>query len=303
MRNLISKLNKIQDIIKTSFSNLFQFDDNSKNYPNKPKASDIQIVAMSILMEMLSIHSERHLFFCLAECDAAYAASLPLLCNFNRRRKNLTLLIDEVTRYLSDEMISSDSVFLIDSTPIEVCRYVRFPSLRIMRDNEEFRPTVSKNFIDKRYYAGYKLHSVVSDKGVIVNYQITQAHVHDVSMLKELVGVLPSSSEVIGDKGYISEGIQLSLFDSKQIKVYTASRSNQKPTPFPTTNRRKKLRMRIETCFSQLKDQFNLKVNYAQSQQGFKTRIVSKIAAFTFSQYLNFLDHKPLSRVKNVALF
>ena len=48
-------------------------------------------------------------------------------------------------------------------------------------------------------------------------------------------------------------------------------------------NRRK----RIETPFSQLFDQFMIRRNYAKTFGGFKTRILAKITALTFIQYLN----------------
>ena len=49
----------------------------------------------------------------------------------------------------------------------------------------------------------------------------------------------------------------------------------------------RKSRKRIETLFSQLCDQFKIRNNYAKSFNGFKTRILSKITALTFIQFVN----------------
>lgn len=75
---------------------------------------------------------------------------------------------------------------------------------------------------------------------------------------------------VLGDRGYLSESIQLDLFQTVNVKLETPKRMNQKnykPQPYI-------FRKRIETLFSQLCDQFMIRRNYAKSFQGFKTQII-----------------------------
>ncbi len=91
---------------------------------------------------------------------------------------------------------------------------------------------------------------------------------------------------MLGDKGYLSEEVQLDLFETAQIKLEVPMRVNQKgykkqPYLF------RKSRKRIETLFSQLCDQFMIRRNYTKSFLGFKTRILSKITAMTAIQYIN----------------
>jgi len=56
--------------------------------------------------------------------------------------------------------------------------------------------------------------------------------------------------------------------------------------------------MIIETVNNQLIDQFMIKRNYAKSFAGFDVRIMSKIAALVFSQFLNHLNGNPIGKVK-----
>ena len=56
-----------------------------------------------------------------------------------------------------------------------------------------------------------------------------------------------------------------------------------------------KARKRIETDFSQFVDQFMLNRNYAKQIEGFMTRIISKISAFTIMQYVNYSLGKPIT--------
>ena len=45
-------------------------------------------------------------------------------------------------------------------------------------------------------------------------------------------------------------------------------------------------------------DQFMLCRNYAKQQVGLFARIISKVSALTILQYINFINNKPIGRVK-----
>ena len=55
---------------------------------------------------------------------------------------------------------------------------------------------------------------------------------------------------------------------------------------------------RVETLFSQLGDQFMVCRNYAKQQVGLFARIISKVSAMTVLQYINFINNKPIGRIK-----
>lgn len=114
---------------------------------------------------------------------------------------------------------------------------------------------------------------------------ITKAEVHDVHFLKNIKQQM-SDCVLLVDKGYLSQSIQLDLFQTVNIKLETPKRNNQKdyrPQPYIF----RKSRKRIETLFSQLCDQFRIGNNYAKTFEGFKTRILAKITALTLVQYIN----------------
>ena len=63
--------------------------------------------------------------------------------------------------------------------------------------------------------------------------------------------------------------------------------------------KKQKLRKRTETTFSQLNGQFMLRINYVEIFIGFKTRLMSKITAFTTTQYINFfVENRSLNKIK-----
>ena len=117
-------------------------------------------------------------------------------------------------------------------------------------------------------------------------------------MLKELEHTHLANCVLIGDKAYRSNPLQLKLFEHFQIELSSPFRINQKDfKKYPY--QRKITRKRIETCFSQYCDDFNLKRNYAKSFRGVNTRISAKISAMTFKQYWNFLNGNKISHTKH----
>ena len=102
---------------------------------------------------------------------------------------------------------------------------------------------------------------------------------------------------IYGDKGYIGTDVQLDLFETAHIRLECPYRLNQKdwkPTFIPFAKARK----RIETIFSQLADQFLVIRNYAKITNGLFARIIGKISALTILQYVNFINDKPIGRIK-----
>ena len=102
---------------------------------------------------------------------------------------------------------------------------------------------------------------------------------------------------IFGDKGYIGAEIQLDLFETANIRLecpYRLNQKNWKPTFIPFAKARK----RVETLFSQLTDQFLVIRNYAKETCGLFARIVGKVSAMTVLQYINYINNKPIGRIK-----
>ena len=130
----------------------------------------------------------------------------------------------------------------------------------------------------------------------IHSYDLTQASVHDLKYVND-IGQDFFQCTIIGDKGYLSAEVQLNLFESAYIRLEVPYRLNQKNWK-PFYKPFGKVRKRVETDFSQFTDQFNIMRNYAKQHVGFFTRIISKVSAFTVSQYLNSINNRPIGRIK-----
>ena len=207
------------------------------------------------------------------------------------------LFSEEIRTKLAKEFLEFEDYFIVDSMPLEICKFSRHSRIKICK--EEFESAPSKGFCasQNNWYFGYKLHGVCSVSGIFHSLDITKAEVHDVHFLKNIKQQM-SDCVLLGDRGYLSESIQLDLFQTVKVKLETPKRANQKdykPQPYIF----RKSRKRIETLFSQLCDQFMIRRNYAKSFEGFKTRILAKITSLTLVQYINkFIFDRPINNIK-----
>jgi len=257
--------------------------------------SDLEIVALSLTAEFMSIDSENSLF---KEINKQQIPNLIERSQFNKRRRKLFFFLEEVRVKLASHFLEFEDYFIVDSMPLEICKFARHNRIKICKKNFETAPSKGFCASQNNWFYGYKLHGVCSINGVFHSLDITKAEVHDVNFLKNIKQQM-SDCVILGDRGYLSESIQLDLFQTANIKLETPKRSNQKdykPQPYVF----RKSRKRIETLFSQLCDQFKIRNNYAKSFEGFKTRILAKITALTLVQFINkFIFGRPINNIKN----
>jgi hypothetical protein len=297
MHNLKTNFDKILDITKSFFQDSLNADGNYFFYPNKPKMSDCEVIALSIVSESIGIDSENYLFGKLRVDHSHDFPNLISRSRFNRRRKRLGNLITRLNHKISSSLNEGEDVYLVDSIPIPICQIAREKSCKICKEDFETAPDKGYSAVSKSWYFGYKLHLATSVRGVFSSMELTKASVHDIHYLNEVKHSGITNCTLIADKGYISKPIQTDLFNTRQIRLETPYRSSQHDKePFPYIF--KKSRKRIETLFSQLCDQLMLKRNYAKTKTGLSIRILCKITSVTMLQYINFLNQKPLNHLK-----
>lgn len=297
MHNLYTKFVRILEICKQFSNNLVNDQGNIVRCGPVPKFSDLEVVALSLAAESESIDSEKWLFdYKLQE----YKEQIPNLISrrqFNDRRKKTAGLCEAIRKRIALNMDGGEDFFLVDSKPVEVCRLARGKRCKMGQTGDfskapDFGYCASQN----TYYFGYKLHAVCGLSGGVHSYDLSKASVHDLNYMKDIKLEYHNCS-IYGDKGYIGADVQLDLFETAHIRLECPYRLNQKDWK-PTFIHFAKARKRIETIFSQLSDQFLIIRNYAKITNGLFARIIGKISALTVSQYANYINNKPIGRIK-----
>lgn len=176
-------------------------------------------------------------------------------------------------------MFSNDSIRIIDSMPIPVCKFARAYFSKSFKDIASYGYCDSK----KETYFGLKLHALVTIDGFISDFFLTSAGIDDRLAVFELTENKPSL-KIIADKGYIDDDLKCQLKSEKNILLISLKRKNSKdPLEKRLRNVLSKTRRRIETSFSQLADQFNINKVIANSKWGLMLRITLKILAHNIS--------------------
>jgi len=262
--------------------------------PIKPKLSDLELISLVVLADFKSIDSEHQLF---REIKGLEIESKIERSVYNRRKRKLFPFIEEIRMKMVQKFNESERYFVVDSMPLEVCKISRSSRSKICKEADYAIPNKGFCASQNLHFYGYKLHAVCSINGIFQSIDLSPASVHDIHYLKDISSQL-SDCVLLGDKGYLSQTIQIDLFNQFNIQLETPKRINQKDYK-PQFYLFKKYRKRIETLFSQLCDQFMIRRNYAKSFEGFKTRILAKITTLTTIQYFNkFIFNRNINSLK-----
>lgn len=299
MHNLRENFDKVFPIIQALLKNDVNEAGNVHKPGPKPKFSDLEIITLSLVSDSLLIDSEHYLFKKL-HANSVFSHLIERSV-YNKRKRLLAPLISKVRIGLVQKLVSYEDTFVLDSMPVEICKFARAKRIKICKEHEQTSPSFGFCAAQKQTYFGYKLHGVCTMGGVITDFDLSKANMSDIHYVNDIRNQYHDCI-LLGDKGYLSNELQTELFEKNRLLLKTPMRSNQKhfkkqPAVF------RKVRKRIETIFSQLCDQFMIRRNYAKSFIGLATRILSKITAFTLLQYINkFITNRPLNHVKHALI-
>ena len=311
MHDLNAIYNHFFDVVSCITKDSLDADGNIRFYPNPPKLSDHEVVALACSAEALEIDSENLLF--------SKLASYPLLLphrgsrqRYNARRRFLNPFIEKCLRDASTFIDEPSDHLVIDSMPLATAHIKRERRSRACR-----RPEFDAQLADKTYHAssgtyilGFKLHLIATVSGVYVDHVLRPASHHDARVFAEIAeaasdGVLPDdlaarlqARHMLADRGYDSKQLRLGFseqFDGVLKAHYRSNNSNWEP--FDPYHRR--ARKYIETLFSQACDEVRMKCNRAKRYSGLAARVATKLLTRTLKQWVNYHAGKPINQTKH----
>ena len=255
-----------------------------------PDCSDSELIAMILIAECKGWDIETELLSEFSQHPNLFPI-LPCQSRFNRRRRNLGTIINQIRQLLLANIEgASEQLCIIDSLPIPVMQFHLAPSSTNNWScyGADYGRVESK----KQTIFGYKLHLLVTARGVIVDFELAPASETDLSVGYELLSN-HQNKRVIGDKAYINTQIKDQLAQLNRIELITIPRRNQKQQISRQTKRWiNQTRQIVETVNGQLSQQFHIQNNHAHSFWGVCTRLYAKLTAHTLSIYLNQLSKK-----------
>ena len=207
---------------------------------------------------------------------------------FTRQAANLWRVKELVWQEVLRQVEFDAAVSLVDSFPLEVCRFARANRCRRLREISAY----GFDEVARQTFFGVRFHLRVCLPGVITAFEFAPANVHELEAATDLFERVKGFA--LADRNYWSpkffadcreKGLQI-------IAPFRSAKRQKQPFPRRVTN----LRRRIETVIGQLSERFAIKRVWARDEWHFCSRLLRKILAHTILSV--FVRSKIVSRCK-----
>jgi hypothetical protein len=174
---------------------------------------------------------------------------------------------------------SNSEYFIVDSFPVRAYENHKSFRAKIFRDKEFHGYTASK----KQYFFGIKVHMIVDEIGIPIEFCFTPGSTSDIGGLKELPCELPEGSILFADRAYNSYFLEDDLLQMAQISLIpkrkkNLARQHSSSLEFILNNTRN----RIETVFSSIVSKMPRHIR-ARTEKGFYLKTTFFIIVHLFS--------------------
>lgn len=192
-----------------------------------------------------------------------YAELFPVLPHRTRYYRVLKRL-ERIFADFALRFSTADTLHVIDSKPLPICKGVRWKRPRAMTEATSGRGGLGP-------FYGFKLHAVTNQQGVICRFAIAPAHEHDVTVARCLLR--DGDALVIGDKGYAGSQVYAQPKDNElHPKIWTPALAW--------------LRKSIESVFSSLLRSRHLLTAQLNSFWSIRAGVCRKVAAHNLAWFL-----------------
>jgi len=201
-----------------------------------------------------------------------YFAGIPNYENFQKATNRSLPFILLFFRYLLEQNVKSNTLFLIDSTDLSVCENHNIYTHKV------FKGLAGRGRTTTRWFYGFKLHSITDEGGNIVNVFLTPGNVHDNVVLKSLLRDIKGI--FVADSGFLINQKELLAFFKKHQLLYIAPRKNMKKIMTKKQYEMMKKRTRIETVWDVLKERYGLVFHLARSFTGLLRHYIYSLISY-----------------------
>ena len=246
----------------------------------RPTLADSEVLTIEVVGAFLGISTDKGTFTYFRQ---HWAHFFPKLRNVHRttyvrQSANLwhvkLLLWRELLRH-----IHFDPAFhVIDSMPLPVCRFARATYCRRLRAVSAY----GHDEAARQKFFGLRVHLRITWPGVITDFELAPANVHELTVAEQLLGGL--RGWVLGDRNYWSPKVMERLREHELHLLAPFSSRTKEKSRWPTELKHK--RYRVETVIGQLVERFRAKRVWARDLWHFCSRWLRRILSHTFAVYL-----------------
>lgn len=243
----------------------------------KPNCTDSEILTIALLHILLMPgQSERRFLRWLRHNHPDWFPNLPDDGNFNRRARSLLPLLNALFRHLTAYM--DTLIAILDTSSLPVVKLARATRRRLFREADRFPAGRGFQVTTKAPFYGYKLVLVCTMDGKPFRVALVPADLDDREIAEWLL-----ENEVPGwrlaDKGFWSQELVERLKEKGQYLLIPPKRNSRRRWEKAFHRTFNRVRRRIETTYSLLKDYFLLEFHRAKTFWGLSWRVLLRVVA------------------------
>ncbi|BAJ27751.1 MULTISPECIES: IS982 family transposase [Kitasatospora] len=262
----------------------------------KPRLTDAELVTLAVMQALLGFTSERRWLRHASSHLRHLFPYLPGQSGYNRRLRKAADLIAHVNRLLArDTSLWSDSVWVVDSTPVECGRSRETAKRSDLAGWAEHGYCASHS----RYFWGLRPHLVCTLHGLPVAFALTGAKADERQTLlgmlhaeSDLVRTLPGQT-LIADRHYYGAAFERELAEWG-LHLLRPARKGEPPRAGSSLF--KPLRQVIESVNQTFKAQLDLERHQGRTPTGVTVRVLQRILALTTAIWHNDRTGQPVMR-------
>ena len=259
-----------------------------QSHESLKRLSDSEILTLALFQQLRGVESERSF---LRDAQRFFSHLFPGIVglhasSLHRRVRKLRRFLEPLRRTVLPELVGEPESLIIDSTLLEVLHP------RQVSQSAGFEGAAWVRWGSFALY-GVKLHLICSTNRVPISYELTEANVADVLLVRELLAGAGLDESVVarrllGDLAYRGADLGDELAEAGVLLATEKA------------DRRPPMRQQVEVCFAALKRVFGVERTLAKTLTGLATRIAAKVAAYTYGLYINRLLGRAQGRIKEL---
>jgi len=248
--------------------------------------TDQELIALAVAQAITGLVSDRQFLGAVGKLLPGFFPQLPEQSQYNRRLRRLTGAIASVQLMIA-ELIAEGEIRLVDGTLISCANYPGCAS------RSAFAPAASYGYCPSksRFVWGLRLVVICDRKGVPVGYDLTGPKTGDERESSFTLAQAHPASLLFADGGFWgAEYDQTMALIDIHLVTPAKHRLGQRPA---SETAKARIRLVIESVFSNLKRQMRLDEHLAKTTPGLAQRIAQRLLALTLGMLLNIQLGRP----------
>jgi hypothetical protein len=248
--------------------------------------SDSELIALAVAQAITGLSSDRQFLGIVGRLLPGWFPHLPDQTQYNRRLRRLTPAITTVQLTLA-QLIAEGQVRLVDGTLISCANYPGCAK------TSQFAPDAAYGYCPSKsqFVWGMRLVVICDRKGVPMGYDLVGPKTGQERESAFRLASAHPGSQLFADGGFWGVEYENTMH-LIGIDLITPEKHKLGQRP-PSEIAKARIRLIIESVFSNLKRQMRLEDHLAKTTPGLAQRIVQRLLALTLGIYLNFLTDRP----------